>query len=533
MKARTNEFKQQIASLYETKNTITYTISGTSYTLTDEELYSIEPHYETDLLKSVMKALDIQSSVSIPNGTIINYQFGIKVRENSLDNYDYISYGNYVVYSSEKQEDEDTYLIKCYDKMLYSMVDYETPKVSGVAITYPITVRNYISAICSHLGLTFKNASDTFTNYDKEIPKELYLDEDNKSLGYKFRDVLDELAQVTASNIVINESDDKLEIRYITETNDTINEEYFDETNVNFGELYGPVNTIILSRSEDSDVFAVSYPTDLADDLKKAIKIKDNQIMSGDNRGLFANEILDKLKGLSFTTCDYSSKGILYYNVCDRYTASIFGNTYSCVMLNDDVSIEDGISENVHTNIPEEATTDYSKATNDVKQDRKTKLIVDKQTGEIRAEVESITETISDDNGILDRLSSAESTLNSQGAKLDIVSTNIDPKTGDVLALKRQNYEFGINGIIIEDQDGYKSVRDTKGDFYYDNDECLGKYTKDGAVIKDLAIFGALHYGVDDDVDVYEYNKEQAMFIQMKYENNGEECVGHFFNGSN
>ena len=529
MKARTNEFKQQIASLYETKNTITYTISGTSYTLTDEELYSIEPHYETDLLKSVMKALDIQSNVSIPNGTIINYQFGIKVRENSLDNYDYISYGNYVVYSSEKQEDEDTYLIKCYDKMLYSMVDYETPKVSGVAITYPITVRNYISAICSHLGLTFKNASDTFTNYDKEIPKELYLDEDGKSLGYKFRDVLDELAQVTASNIVINESDDELEIRYITETNDTINEEYFDETNVNFGELYGPINTIILSRSEDSDVFAVSYPTDLADDLKKAIKIKDNQIMSGDNRGLYANEILDKLKGLSFTTCDYSSKGILYYNVCDRYTASIFGTNYSCVMLNDDVSIEDGISENVHTNIPEEATTDYSKATNDVKQDRKTKLIVDKQVGEIRAEVESV---LDGEDGLVERMNKAEARLDDDELDINFMVGNFN-EDGSVKSVETEtNFKFNEEGLRIgKSTDDYNSLQDNTGTYYFEKNTMTGKYTKDGSVQKNMALFGKYYYGVDEDVNVANFKKDDAMFVAQLYEKNGEKVFGHFYNG--
>ena len=166
-------------------------------------------------------------------------------------NYDYISYGNYIVYKSEKQEDLNSYKITCYDKMLYSMVDY-----SGLDITYPITIRDYIDRICESINLTFKNKASTFVNYDKTIPSELFIDADGNSLGYTFRDVLDQLAEVTASTICINETDDELEIRYINTTNDTINEEYLKDINVNFGEVYGPVNSVVLSRSESDNIYA-------------------------------------------------------------------------------------------------------------------------------------------------------------------------------------------------------------------------------------------------------------------------------------
>ena len=189
------------------------------------------------------------------------------------------------------------------------MVEYE-----NMNITYPITIRNYINTICQHLGLTFKNVNDTFANYDKEIQNELYLDSEGGDLGYTFRDVLDELAQVTASTICINEVDDELEIRYINDTQDTIDEEYLKDINVSFGEHYGPINTIVLTRSGGSD--SIHYPVVLPENPVE-IKIEDNQIMNFNDRSDYIVDIYNKLNGLQYYIFDFSSTGFCYYNLCD------------------------------------------------------------------------------------------------------------------------------------------------------------------------------------------------------------------------
>lgn len=226
MKTHTNDLKNNIKRIGRVLDSkITYTLNNEEIVLGMTDLNSVTPRYTTSLLKSVMKQLDIDSNVEIPEGTIINYKLGVLVN----GSFEYLNYGNYVVYKVEKQEDVRSYKITCYDKMLYAMKDYE-----AMNITYPITIRDYIGAIATHLGLTFANASDSFANYNKEIAAELYLDSEGNSLGYTFRDVLDELAQVTASNICINEETDELEVRYITNTNDTIDEEFFKDINVNF-----------------------------------------------------------------------------------------------------------------------------------------------------------------------------------------------------------------------------------------------------------------------------------------------------------
>jgi len=383
MKTHTNDFKSQIKEFgREIDSVITYTDNGSTITLGNEDINSITPVYEGNILKSVMKQLDIDSNTDIPLNTVISFNFGVKIRDNEVldyrDNYDYINFGNYIVYKSEKQEDTESYKITCYDKMLYSMVDYV-----DLGITYPITIRNYINTICTHLGLTFKNASSTFANYNREIAEELYLDEDGESMGYTFRDVLDELAQATASTICINEVDDELEVRYLNTTNDTIDEEYLKSVNVSFGESYGPVNTIVLSRSSGTDKIALSNPQNLPDDDKIAIEIADNQIMNGNDRGDYLSDILTQLYGLQYYINDFASTGICYYNLCDKYNVSIGGNTYNCVMLNDEINITQGLEENIHTDKLEESVNDYKYVTETDKTVREASIIINKKIGEV------------------------------------------------------------------------------------------------------------------------------------------------------
>lgn len=384
MKTHTSNLKNNIKKIGRVLDSkITYTLDNEEIVLGMTDLNSVTPSYTTSLLKSVMKQLDIDSNVEIPEGTVINYRLGVLVN----GSFEYLNYGNYVVYSVEKQEDVRSYKITCYDKMLYAMKDYE-----AMNITYPITIRNYIGAIATHLGLAFANASDTFTNYNREIAAELYLDSEGNSLGYTFRDVLDELAQATASNICINEETDELEVRYITNTNDIINEEFFKDINVTFKEKYGPVNSIVLSRASGADNVYLQDETSIEENGLCEIKITDNQIMNWNDRSDYLPGILARLNGLEYYLNDFSSTGIFYYNVCDRYNASVDGNSYSCVMFNDEVNITQGAEENIYTDMPEETQTDYTKSDKTDRKINQTYLIVDKQNQTIQSVVNTVTE---------------------------------------------------------------------------------------------------------------------------------------------
>ena len=376
MRTHTNGFKNQIKLLgREIDSKITYIDGSEQIELGASDLNSITPSFSTTLLKSVMKCLEIDCNQEIPVGTIFNYQFGLKVN----GEYEYIDFGNYVVKEVEIKEDTNSYLIKAYDKMLYSMKDYE-----NLGVTYPITIRNYIIALATRLGLTFANATDTFCNYNRQIQKELFLDENGNSLDYTYRDVLDQLSEVVGGYLCINE-DDELEIRYVNETNDTINEKYLKNINVKFGEKFGPVNSIVLSRASEADNVFLRDEESVTQNGLCEIKIKENQFMNFNDRSDYLEDLLDQLDGLEFYINDFDSTGVVYYELGDKYNVSIDGETYDCLMLNDTIEITQGLSESIYNDMPEETNTDYTKADKTDRKVNQTYIIADKQKGEIEA----------------------------------------------------------------------------------------------------------------------------------------------------
>lgn len=385
MKTHSSEYKEQIKLLgRQLDSKITYTIENEEIELGAEDLNSITPSFKGTLLKSVMKELEIDSNVEIPEGTEINYQFGLKVN----GSYEYLDYGNYIVYKVEKQEDTESWIITAYDKMLYSMVNYES-----ITISEPITIREYIIRVCRAINLDFANEEEEFCNYDKLVNEDLF-----ENQGLTYRDVLDQIAEVTGSIVCIN-NDDELELRYLNDTEDTIDEEYLKDINVKFGEKFGPINTIVLSRAGDSDRIYKSYPENLPDDEKIEIKISENQFMNFNDRDQYLDDLLDTLKGIEFYINDYSSTGITYYDLGDYYNVTVGEETYKCLMLNDTIEISQGLSEDIFVDLPEKSETDYKKSDKTDNRINKAYIIVDKQNQQIEAltsQVTTIENTVGD-----------------------------------------------------------------------------------------------------------------------------------------
>lgn len=311
MKSHTSEFKEEIKTLGKQQSVrITYTLNNEQIILTDEDINSATPNYEASLLKSVMKGLDLDSNTDIPLGTEIKFEYGLLVN----GAYEYLNYGNYIVYSSEKQEDTLSYKIKCYDKMLYSMKDYE-----HIEITYPCTIKEYLIALCNKIGLEFKDS--TFANQDREIQNELFMttNEDGaySSMGYTYRDVLDQIAETTGGCICLT-LDDKVEVRYV---NKTINYEQSEKSNIiQFKtEVEEP---IILERLEGKSIQATRSGKNFFD----ASKISNRNIIVSDNGKTIKMPIVTSGNG-------YTQVGTNLKGVCPKLevgdTVYLLGDTTS------------------------------------------------------------------------------------------------------------------------------------------------------------------------------------------------------------
>lgn len=415
------------------------------------ELNNIVYRSEASLLKSLMKELEIDSLTPLEKDSIVNYKIGLKVN----DEFEYINYGNFVVYSVEKQEDTQSYKIICYDKMLYSM-----KKNENLGITYPITIREYIKAICNKMGVAFANENNTFNNYDKVIAQELYFGQD-----YTYRDILDELAQATGSIIEINENDE-LELKYVEETNETFNEDYLKNYDINFGEKYGPINSIVLSRSAESDNVYLRDEESVAIDGLCEIKIIDNQIMNFNDRSDYLQGIFDSLNGVEFYTNNFQSYGFLFLEVNDKYNVEVGDVTYPCLMLENEIRTIDGVEEYVNTVKPEQTQTDYTKADKTDRRINQAYLLVDKQNKKINAVVET-TETIQEE--IVTNGSTSGSMIKVEdGANEPLISFEIEGKSvqhtrSGINQLKsfeegERSYFSSLTNIVNSDTNYYKAT---------------------------------------------------------------------------
>ena len=107
--------------------------------------------------------------------------------------------------------------------------------------------------------------------------------------------------------------------------------------------------------------------------------------MNFNDRANYLQDILDTLDGLEYYINDFSSTGICYYDLCDRYNVQVGENIYSCVMFNDEVDITQGLEEFIHTDMPEESETEYKYASKDDRQRNQAYIIAKKNEAEINA----------------------------------------------------------------------------------------------------------------------------------------------------
>lgn len=362
MRVHTNGLKNELKEVKEQDYKVSY---GTTV-ISGNDLKNFNPVVNSDLLKSFMKEFYFETPKSIEKGTVVNAKQGILVN----NNYEYIDYGDYIIKESEYNPNSKTYSYKCYDYMLKTMIDYKK-----LNITYPITIKDYIKAICTYCGLEFASYNDNFVNSTKTI-KEDYFDNGKNT----FRDILDYLAQLVSGWICIDKNN-KVEIRYTNETNENFDGDYIRNINVDFTKKYGPVNSVVFSRGDGSDNIYRKDDNSIAQNGLCEIKISDNPFLEDSDRDTFIDSVFNKLKGLEFYILDVDTVGILFLEVGDLYgfqvgikTSSLKSGVvksglrqaqseqsdiYKCLLLNSEIKTIDGLTETQYVEEPQTSVTDY------------------------------------------------------------------------------------------------------------------------------------------------------------------------------
>lgn len=473
---------------------------------------------------------------------------------------EYVFLGTYMIFSAKYDDVNQTSTLQAYD--ISSLFDNKFIN----NFTFPCTLREYLTEICTRVGVKLSN--DTFNLETIVLNEQPYIGGESAT----YRDAVRQLAQTCISCAeIIN---DELKIVSINRTNktaDIVLDDYFELTSEN---SVGPYNVLVLSRTPQED--NVVYPLPLPEN---PIEFRiENNYMIDDDRDNFAPLIYDYINGLTFTPCEIQLlKGRPDINCLDYVDyLDMNDTTKQMIIFTHEFTFDGNFTSKISCSAKTKNQTNYKRANTLESRVSNTELIVDKQEGQIQAIVEEVTGTytkttdalyvrgktyyvfnddtytaliegedyqIGDeitgdiyeyDAGLAKRVSAVETTQTEQELTIDIISTNIDRTNGEIREITTTNgYTFNSDGMHISSSDNeFNALHNSKGTYYNDGDTILTQFTKDNTIIKDLVLYGKYYYGVNEDLNVANFTKDDAMFIAEKYtDNDGEVGFGHFYNG--
>lgn len=252
---------------------------------------------------------------------------------------------------------------------------YEANLAYDLAPSYPITLRDFLSAICTRLGWTLD--SWDFPNFDLSIAAELFTES-----KLTFRQVLDQIAEATGCTLLIN-SEDVLVVKQIltTGSSDTITyNELFSST---FKQEYTEINSVVASRMPQEDNIAQQDGGSISANGLNEIKIINNYIIDSD-RVTYLDPIFDSLLDLSYFPFEANTVGLGWFEIGDRISvADNENNLTECIVWSIDLTVSGGIQEKLSAGIPDKTSTNYKYAGVVGQTIKNVQIIVDHQQGEI------------------------------------------------------------------------------------------------------------------------------------------------------
>lgn len=342
----------------------------------NEDIFKIEIVKNGNLLQSLMKQLNLETKNELNVGTIINAKFGLLV-----DNeFEYLDYGNYIIKSREFNMDTQTWNYICYDKMLFSMVEYK-----GLEnVSFPITINNFVKLLCNKIGLEFYEDENEY-NYSNK--NELLYEDVYKDKGVTYRDIFDDISELAGGYLLIN-NDEKVVVGYPYATGDVIDEDYLNETNVKIAQKYGPINSIAIS-DDDLDLEYVAEESEyIEENGLMRLNIKNNPLVLNGNSQAIAQNILFRLIGLEYYLVDLNSTGICYYDFLDLFWVKFGSQYYQCLLLNDEITIQQGLQEQIFNEEYQEIKTSSENYKTSIMPNNELSFKINKQESKIESRVE-------------------------------------------------------------------------------------------------------------------------------------------------
>lgn len=328
-----------------------------------DDLISFKISCDTGMCKTAMRKLE-GKYLGEHNllGKLVHVGFGVKLPNGTFE---YLDYGSFLITEITTTKDTGVTQIIGYDKMINSMTKY-----SKLNIEYPITLYEYTQILCSRCGLVLGN--ETFTHADWLINQELW----ENINGITYRDILVQIAQVTASTCIIS-NDDKVYFKSIYNTEETLT--YDNMKKLKLEPIYGEINSVVLSRMPQEDNIYMRDEESIQANGLTEYKIENNEIIDKD-RDNAMTPIYNALHGISYYPFETTTEGLGWYEIADNFDIiNDTGDTFNTTLFNFSITIDGGIKEILKTVAETKTQTQYQYATTIAKRIKNTEIIVNKQ----------------------------------------------------------------------------------------------------------------------------------------------------------
>lgn len=345
------------------KKHVYYIKDGLTTRVSDESVERVKFDLQTPLIGTSMQTTEIELKEKIDGEIYVEVEarYGSSTATKT--------YGAYYLKEEPTYEaNKKTYIHKVGDDLIKSMVDYEP-----VNLTYPATIFSFFQAVVTKVGYTTNIAS--LPNGNLQMSTDIFA-----NIGFTYRDVLDDIA--VANGVLFYVESNELKIATLGGNAITINDDVLKNQNISFGQHFGAINTIVLSRSGESD--NIYYPTTLPENPIE-FKIVDNQLMNENNRDEFLPALYNQLNGIEYDIYDTELTGWGDVKPLQTVNFETGGNTYTSYIFNNEITLTDGYKQAIYNELPEETQTDYKAASKTDKTINQAYIIVRKNEAEIES----------------------------------------------------------------------------------------------------------------------------------------------------
>lgn len=310
-----------------------------------------------------------------PNLTNLAWTLELGIIDPTTSIIDYITLGSFYTAACDFDYDKGTTTLKLFDYMNKADKGWQDNSHVG----YPKTVEALATGIANNIGCDGLTSMTGLPNIDKIVESDLW----DLISQEKYRDVINEIANITGTTAIVNYQNYLTFVPFADPTEELT---YANLRTYKLGLPYGPINSLVLSRQPQNDDIAVSDNTSIDANGLTEVKIANNEI-ADDDRESFIQPIFDSLNGISFNGIEMTTEGHGWYEIGDAlYVQDDQNNTITTVITDYTLTLDGGgFKELLKCVTPDLTKTDYMATGGIRKTIYNTEIKTDRQQQEITA----------------------------------------------------------------------------------------------------------------------------------------------------